>query len=132
MHFGVNVVSLFVFSLQFLVFFILYSVYSHVEQRFSSYLHIMTVQRLINRIATDRAAVDAWYDAAIETGGKDNRKPGLRITTMRATMGRLCLVLQGTMSRLFVTIRSEGQYSTSLGVGILTLTWLFPRKQKKK
>ncbi|PSR92189.1 Glyoxalase/Bleomycin resistance protein/Dihydroxybiphenyl dioxygenase [Coniella lustricola] len=26
----------------------------------------------------DRAAVDAWYEAAIEAGGKDNGKPGLR------------------------------------------------------
>lgn len=42
------------------------------------YLYMVTVQRLIERIATDRAAVDAWYHAAIEAGGKDNGKPGLR------------------------------------------------------
>lgn len=27
---------------------------------------------------TDRASVDAWYNAAIEAGAKDNGKPGLR------------------------------------------------------
>lgn len=27
---------------------------------------------------TDRESVDAWYKAAIEAGGKDNGKPGIR------------------------------------------------------
>lgn len=30
------------------------------------------------RLHPDRASVDAWYNAAIEAGAKDNGKPGIR------------------------------------------------------
>jgi catechol 2,3-dioxygenase-like lactoylglutathione lyase family enzyme len=49
--------------------------------------------------ADDRATVDAFHEAAIAAGGSDNGGPGLRPSTMRATMGPSSSILTATTSK---------------------------------
>jgi catechol 2,3-dioxygenase-like lactoylglutathione lyase family enzyme len=58
--------------------------------------------------AKDRAAVDAFYRAALAAGGKDNGAPGCGRITIRITMAPSCLILTVTTSRRSATMRHEG------------------------
>jgi catechol 2,3-dioxygenase-like lactoylglutathione lyase family enzyme len=46
--------------------------------------------------ADDRAAVDAFYEAAMAAGGRENGGPGLHPTTTRATTGPSSSILTAT------------------------------------
>jgi hypothetical protein len=57
--------------------------------------------------ARDRAAVDAFYRAAIAAGGKDNGAPGLRPHFIRTTTQLSCSIRMATISRPCVTRRRD-------------------------
>ena len=57
--------------------------------------------------AQNRAAVDAFYRAAIAAGGKDNGAPGLRPLIIRTITRPSCSIRTVTISRLCVTRRCD-------------------------
>ena len=64
--------------------------------------------------ANDRAVVEAFYEAAIKAGGKDNGPPGLRPIITRTTSARSCWIRMGTISRLSPANQPEDSWATSL------------------
>lgn len=56
----------------------------------------------------DRASVDAWYNAAIEAGAKDNGKPGLRPHYHAHYYGAFVLV-SGLGKELYAESRGPGR-----------------------
>ena len=58
--------------------------------------------------AQDRAMVDAFYQAALAHGGRDNGAPGERAPTTLATTRRLCWIRMATTSKPCSTVRPIG------------------------
>jgi catechol 2,3-dioxygenase-like lactoylglutathione lyase family enzyme len=55
----------------------------------------------------DRAMVDAFYEAALGAGGRDNGPPGPRPQYTRSTTARSCSTPTATTSRRYVTRRAS-------------------------